>query len=434
MSILILVAAILLLLFLTLNKVSPFIALLLVTIAVGLAYGLSFPVVMKAMQDGIGSLLGSMALILCLGAMQGRLLEKTGVATVISRYLMKKFGKKYLQWAVLLMGFLVGIPLFYNAGFVILVPFVFTIAASAGVPLLYVAIPMAASLSVTHGFLPPHPGPVGLAGIFKASIGKTMLYGLVAAIPVVWLAGILFGKRFRHSTVFAKTAISEDLEKDLPSASMSIFIALFPVLLIAIPAAFLSFLSPASVTAKFLTAIGDPVMAMLITVATSAWFLAIKRGMSMTDLMAHYTKAIESVAMILMVIAAGGAFKEVLTVSGVALEVAGIISGNAFPPLIAGWMVAAGIRLMIGSATIAGLTTAGIIAPLVQSSGVTPELMVLAVGAGSLFCSHVNDTGFWMFKEYFGISVKETLLSWTIMETIVSISGLLMVLLLSVWL
>ncbi len=433
MSILILVAAILLLLFLTLNKVSPFIALLLVTIGVGLAYGLSFPVVMKAIQDGIGNLLGSMALILCLGAMQGRLLEKTGVATVISRYLMKKFGKKYLQWAVLLMGFLVGIPLFYNAGFVILVPFVFTIAASAGVPLLYVAIPMAASLSVTHGFLPPHPGPVGLAGIFKASIGKTMLYGLVAAIPVVWLAGILFGKRFRHSTVFAKTEISQDLEKDLPSASMSIFIALFPVLLIAIPAACLNLFSTGSLPAKFLTAIGDPVMAMLITVATSAWFLAINRGMSITDLMAHYTKAIESVALILMVIAAGGAFKEVLTVSGVAVEIAGIISGNAFPPLIAGWMVAAGIRLMIGSATIAGLTTAGIIAPLVQSSGVTPELMVLAVGAGSLFCSHVNDTGFWMFKEYFGISVKETLLSWTIMETIVSVAGLLMVLLLSVW-
>ena len=209
MSILILVAAILLLLFLTLNKVSPFIALLLVTIAVGLAYGLSFPVVMKSIQDGIGNLLGSMALILCLGAMQGRLLEKTGVATVISNYLMDKFGKKYLQWAVLLMGFLVGIPLFYNAGFVILVPFVFTIAASAGVPLLYVAMPMAASLSVTHGFLPPHPGPVGLAAIFKASIGKTMLYGLLVAIPVVWLAGILFGKRFRYSVIMAKATVSQ---------------------------------------------------------------------------------------------------------------------------------------------------------------------------------------------------------------------------------
>ncbi|ULQ53548.1 gluconate:H+ symporter [Flavihumibacter fluvii] len=431
MSILILVAAILLLLFLTLNKVSPFIALLLVTIGVGLAYGLSFPVVMKSIQNGIGDLLGSMALILCLGAMQGRLLEKSGVATVISRYLMEKFGQRYLQWAVLLMGFLVGIPLFYNAGFVILVPFVFTIAASAGVPLLYVAMPMAASLSVTHGFLPPHPGPIGLAAIFKASVGKTMLYGLIVAVPVVWMAGILFGKRFRRSTVMAQSSLSPELEQNLPSASLSIFIALLPVLLIAIPAACLGLFKDSPFATGFLSAIGDPVMALILTTATSGYFLAIRRGMSVSDLMGHYTKAIESVAMILMVIAAGGAFKEVLTVSGVAKEVAGIISGNAFPPLIAGWLVAAGIRVMIGSATIAGLTTAGIIAPLVQSSGIMPELMVLSVGAGSLFCSHVNDTGFWMFKEYFGITVKQTLMSWTIMETIVSIAGLVMVLLLS---
>lgn len=433
MSILILIGAILVLLFLTLNKVNPFIALLLVTIAVGLAYGLSFPVVMKAVQDGVGSLLGSMALILCLGAMQGRLLEKSGVASVISQFLMEKFGRPYLQWAVLLMGFLVGIPLFYNAGFVILVPFVFTIAANAGVPLLYVAIPMAASLSVTHGFLPPHPGPIGLAAIFNASVGKTMLFGMIVAIPVVWMAGILFGKRFRHSLILAKTVSSTAEEENLPSATLSIFIALLPVLLIAIPTACLGFFKMSAFLTAFLSAIGDPVMAMLITAGFSAYFLAIKRKMTISDLMTHYAKAIESVAMIMMVIAAGGAFKEVLTVSGVAKEVAGIISGNSFPPLIAGWLVAAGIRVMIGSATIAGLTTAGIVAPLVQSTGVHPELMVLSVGAGSLFCSHVNDTGFWMFKEYFGISVKETLMSWTIMETIVSVSGLAIVLLLSLF-
>lgn len=433
MSILILIGAILVLLFLTLNKVNPFIALLLVTIAVGLAYGLSFPVVMKAVQDGVGSLLGNMALILCLGAMQGRLLEKSGVASVISQFLMEKFGRPYLQWAVLLMGFLVGIPLFYNAGFVILVPFVFTIAANAGVPLLYVAMPMAASLSVTHGFLPPHPGPIGLAAIFNASVGKTMLYGMIVAIPVVWMAGILFGKRFRNSLIVAKTTSSIAEEENLPSAPLSIFIALLPVLLIAIPTACLGFFKMPAFLTAFLSAIGDPVMAMLITAGFSAYFLAIKRKMTVSDLMTHYAKAIESVAMIMMVIAAGGAFKEVLTVSGVAKEVAGIISGNSFPPLIAGWLVAAGIRVMIGSATIAGLTTAGIVAPLVQSSGVHPELMVLSVGAGSLFCSHVNDTGFWMFKEYFGISVKETLMSWTIMETIVSVSGLAIVLLLSLF-
>lgn len=432
MLVLILLCAILLLLFLTMNKVSPFLALMIVTIGVGLAFGLSFPVLMKAIQTGIGDMLGSMALILCFGAMQGRLLEKTRVALVISRFLMHRFGRSKLQWAVLLMGFLVGIPLFYNAGFVILVPFVFTIAASAGVPILYVAMPMAASLSVTHGFLPPHPGPVGLASIFNASIGKTMLLGLLVAIPVVWLAGILFGKRFLHGPPYKadQSAINED-PVALPSPAISIGIALLPILLIAIPAGLLQLIPQDQFPAALLQAIGDPVMAMMISTAFAAYLLAIRRGMKMSELMDHYSKALESIAMIMMIIAAGGAFKQVLTESGVADEVAKMISGHGFPPLVAGWLVAAAIRIMIGSATVAGLTAAGIIAPLVHASGVSPELMVLSVGAGSVFCSHVNDTGFWMFKEYFGISVKETILSWTIMESIVSVAGLLMVILLS---
>jgi Gnt-I system high-affinity gluconate transporter len=431
MSLLIILAAILILLVLTIRKVSPFIALLVVSIIVGLMYGLPVPVLMKSIQTGVGDMLGSMALILYLGAMQGRLLEKSGAAFVISQYLMKAFGEKNLQWAVLLMGFLVGIPLFYNAGFVILVPFVFTIAASAGVPLLYVAIPMAASLSVTHGFLPPHPGPIGLATIFKASIGKTILYGLVIAVPTVCLAGVLFGKKFRNSGLIPAGIEKETDKIDLPPASSSILIALLPVALIAGPAALLPILPAGSTVSGILAAIGDPIMAMLLTAIIAGYFLGIKRGMTVTTLMAHYGAAIESIAVIMMVIAAGGAFKTVLTQSGVADEAAGIISNNSFPPLVAGWLVAAVIRVIIGSATVAGLTAAGILAPLVLAGGVSPELMVLSVGAGSLFCSHVNDTGFWMFKEYFGLTVKDTLLSWTIMESIISVTGLILVLLMN---
>ncbi|MBC6492245.1 gluconate:H+ symporter [Flavihumibacter stibioxidans] len=431
MSVVIIVVAILVLLLLTIRKVSPFIALLLVTLMVGAMYGLPFPKLMKAVQDGVGSILGSMALILCLGAMQGKLLEKSGAAAVISRYLMKKFGAGNLQWAVLFMGFLVGIPLFYNAGFVILVPFIFTIAASAGVPILYVAIPMVASLSVTHGFLPPHPGPVGLAAIFKASVGKTILYGLIISIPILWMAGILFGRRFRHHGTMAPPSELAVEEKNLPGATTSIMVALLPVLLIAVPAGLLPLLNPEQRVAKFLAAIGDPVFAMFISALLAGYFLGIRKGKTITTVMGYYSSAIESIAMIMMVIAAGGAFKEVLTVTGVANEVAGFATANSFPPLVAGWLVAATIRVVIGSATIAGLTAAGILAPLVAAGGVSPEWMVLSVGAGSVFCSHVNDTGFWMFKEYFGLTVKETLLSWTIMESIVSIAGLLLVLLAS---
>ena len=430
MSFLIIIAAIAVLLFLTIKKVSPFIALLLVTLMVGFLYGLPFPKLMKAVQDGVGSTLGSMALILCLGAMQGRILEKSGAATVISQSLMKTFGKDHLQWAVLLMGFLVGIPLFYNAGFVILVPFVFTIAASAGVPLLYVAMPMAASLSVTHGFLPPHPGPVALAAIFKASIGKTILYGMMVALPLVWIAGVLFGKRFRHRGPMVTEEITATTDTaGLPTARASIWIALLSVLLIAIPAALINIIPADNPVYPFLMAIGEPVLAMLIAALLAGYWLGIRKGMNMATLMGHYGSAIESIAIIMMVIAAGGAFKQVLTESGVANEVASLVARYEFPPLVAGWLVAAAIRVMIGSATVSALTAAGIVAPIVQAGGVSPEWMVLSVGAGSLFFSHVNDTGFWMFKEYFRLTVKETLLSWTIMETIVSIGGLLLVLL-----
>ncbi|GAO43428.1 GntT/GntP/DsdX family permease [Flavihumibacter petaseus] len=431
MSVLIIVLAIGLLFWLTLNKVLPFIALLLVTILIGLAFGMSLNELLKAMQDGIGSMLGSMALILCFGAIQGRLLEKTGAATVISRFLMDKLGRQHIQWAVLLMGFLVGIPLFYNAGFVILVPFVFTIAASARLPLLYVAIPTASALSVTHGFLPPHPGPVGLAAIFHASIGKTILYGLLVAVPTVCLAGVVFGRRFRHHSVMPREAATLETTEALPPVGRSIAVSLLPVFLIAMSAGIGPFLPEESLLRTILAAIGDPVIALMITVGAASWFLGWARGVKTVTIMDHYGKAIESVAIIMMVIAAGGALKEVLTKSGVAAEVAGFISGNQFPPLVAGWLVAAGIRVVIGSATIAGLTAAGILAPLVAAGSVSPEWMLLSCGAGSLFCSHVNDTGFWMFKEYFGLTVKETLLSWTMMETIISVAGLLLILLFS---
>lgn len=431
MSFLIILLALGLLFWMTLKKWSPFLALLAATLLIGLMNGMPVPGLMRAMEKGVGSMLGSMALILCLGAMQGKVLEKTGAATVISRYLMQKFGRSGIQWAVLLMGLLVGIPLFYNAGFVILVPFVFTIAASAKVPLLYVAIPMASALSVTHGFLPPHPGPVSLAAIFNASIGKTMLYGLLVTVPLVWLAGIEFGKRFRNFGTIPMLNEEKEDEKSLPSIGSSMSVALLPVILIALPALFTVFLPGDSSLLIFFQSIGDPVLAMLIAAMAAGYFLCLRRNISVQTLMQYYGSAIEGIAVIMMVIAGGGALKQVLTDTGIANQVADALTRYDFPPIVAGWLVAATIRIIIGSATVAGITAAGILAPLVASTGVSPEWMVLSVGAGSVFCSHVNDTGFWMFKEYYGLTVKETLLSWTIMESIISVLGLLVILLLS---
>lgn len=431
MSFVIILLALGLLFWMTLKKWSPFLALLAAALLIGFLNGMSVPDITKAIEKGVGSILGSMALILCLGAMQGRVLEKTGAAKVISRYLMEKFGKKGIQWAVLLMGLLVGIPLFYNAGFVILVPFVFTIAAGAGVPLLYVAIPLSAALSVTHGFLPPHPGPVSLASIFNASIGKTMLYGLLVTIPIVWVAGIEFGKRFKFSGRIPSPGSAMENDSALPSVGVSISVAILPVVLIAVPALLIPILGEDSPLAKIAAAIGEPVLAMLVAAIAAGYWLCIRRGIPVVELMKYYGSAIESIAVIMMIIAGGGALKQVLTETGVADQVAHLLTQYAFPPILAGWLVSASIRIIIGSATVAGITAAGILAPLVQSSGVSPEWMVLSLGAGSIFCSHVNDTGFWMFKEYYGLTVKETLMSWTIMESIISVLGLILILLLS---
>ncbi|KYP15048.1 MAG: hypothetical protein A1D16_01280 [Flavihumibacter sp. CACIAM 22H1] len=385
MSLFIILLALGLLFWMTLNKWSPFVALLAACLLIGLLNGMPVSKLMRAMETGVGSILGSMALILCLGAMQGKVLEKTGAAKVISIYLMEKFGKSRIQWAVLLMGLVVGIPLFYNAGFVILVPFVFTIAASAKLPLLYVAIPLSASLSVTHGFLPPHPGPVSLASIFNASIGKTMLYGLLVTVPLVWMAGIQFGKRFRNYGTIPVLDEKTKEETALPSVPVSIGVAVLPVVLIALPALLLPLLGKDSVITQVAQSIGDPVLAMLVAALAAGYFLCIRRGISIAELTRYYGSAIEGIAVIMMVIAGGGALKEVLLQTGVANQAADFFTRYSFPPLLAGWLVAATIRIIIGSATVAGITAAGILAPLVVASGVSPEWMVLSVGAGSVF-------------------------------------------------
>jgi Gnt-I system high-affinity gluconate transporter len=434
MSFLIIAAGILVLLFLTLKKVSPFLALLIVSLLTGLALGMPFGKVTTSIQSGIGRTLGSMALILCMGAMLGKLLEVSGAAGQISNYLVKRFGEKNIQWAVLLTGFLVGIPLFYNAGFAILVPIIFSIAKESGVSILQIAIPMAASLSVTHGFLPPHPGPLGLASVFKADVGKTLLYGLIIAIPTVIIAGPLFSKLLKG--IDAKPTIPfsgkhQNEIKEMPSVFISFSMALLPVLLMAMAALLNLFNKEKNELTEALVFLGDPVIALLLSVLTAGYLLGIRKAKRISEVMQLFGDAVAGIAMIMMIIAAGGAFKQVLTDSGVGDEIVQLAMKYHFSPLIAGWLIAALLRVTLGSATVAGIMAAGIVLPFLAGSNTSPELMVLSVGAGSLMFSHVNDTGFWMFKEYFNLSLKQTFLSWSLMETIVSVMGLLGVLFLN---
>jgi Gnt-I system high-affinity gluconate transporter len=432
MQLVIIVLAIGLQIFLTYKKVSPFLSLLIVALLAGLAFGMQPDTLLKAVKAGVGSTLGDVILIICLGAILGKILELSGAASQIANTLIRSFGKKNIQWAVLLTGFFVGIPLFYNAGFIILVPLIFSIARTANLPLLYIAIPMAAGLSTTHCFLPPHPGPMFLVGAFKADLGKTLMYGLVIAIPVVIIAGPFLGRFLRRLNIpIPAQEKIETEEKKLPGVFESFMLALLPVLLIALAVIANTFFPGESIVKKVILFIGDATIALLLSVLLAVLFLGIAKGRSMQQVMKWLNDSISGVAVILLIITAGGVFKQVLIDSGTADYITSFSTQWNIHPLLFAWLITALLRVAIGSATVAGITAAGIVSPLLATGTVSPELLVLAVGTGSVFGSHVNDSGFWIFKEFFQISLKQTFLSWTVMETLISILGLVGVMVLS---
>lgn len=437
MSILILLSGIILLLLLiTFVKLNAYVSLIVAALYVGFANGMALEKIIASITNGIGSTLGSLILILGFGVMLGSLLTETGAAQKISAGLIQFFGVKRAKLAMVITGFAVGIALFYNAGFIVLIPLVFSVAASSRQPLVYLTVAMASALSITHGFLPPHPGPTAIAIIFGASMGKTLLYGLIIAIPAVIAAGIVFPeflKKIKASPPEGMFQNQEHPQDGLPSFGLSLFTALIPVLLMGF-ATVTQMLTPAGTelnpVIKFL---GDPAIAMLIAVLAAIILLGAARGIKMKALMNSSAVSLNAVAMIIMLIAAGGAFKQVLIDSGTGTAISAYFRESTLSPLLLGWLIATVIRISIGSATVAGLTAAGIVQPLIGTMHVNPELMVISIGAGSLMCSHVNDTGFWMFKEYLGLSLADTFRSWTVMETIVGVIGLIGVLVLNMF-
>ncbi|MBT7656594.1 MAG: gluconate transporter [Flavobacteriales bacterium] len=415
-------------------RLNAFIAFVLVAISIGIGQGMPLDVLVKSIEKGIGNTLGFLIIILGLGAMLGKLVAESGAAQQITNGLIRIFGVKNTKTAVMLTGFIVGITMFYSVGFVILVPLVFTIASATGLSLIGVGLPMLAALSVTHGFLPPHPAPTTLSVMFGADLGKTLIYGIILAIPAILISGPLLTrflpkveakplKEFMASKTFAPY--------ELPSLTNSLLTALLPVLLIGLTTLLSGLMMENSTAYNITKFIGNPVIALLITLLIGTYTLGIARGNSMDAIMKIYATAVSGITMVLLIISGAGALKQILIDSGVSDYIGGLLQITSLSPLLIGWVIATLIRFSVGSATVAGLTTAGILLPLVQSSGVSPELMVLAIGSGSLMLSHVNDAGFWLFKEYFNLSVKETLSTWTVMETSIGISGLVGVLILN---
>jgi Gnt-I system high-affinity gluconate transporter len=423
MTLLIILFAIALQVFLTVKKLSPFLSLLIVAIICGLLLGMQPSAVLASIEKGVGSTLGGLALIICLGSILGKILEVSGAAEKISSTLIDSFGEKNIQWAVLLTGFLIGIPLYYNA-------------KRTGLPLLYIAVPMAAALSTTHCFLPPHPGPVVLVNAFHADMGKTLMYGIIIAIPTVIIAGPFLGRILKRIQVnsFDLFGDSKTVQTKLPSAIASFSIALLPVLLITTSVITnLLIADKANIFRQVISFIGDSTIALLLAVLVAIYFFGLKMGKAMPEIMKWLNDAISGIAMILLIITAGGVFKQVLIDSGTGSYISSFSETLQMPPLVFAWMITALLRVTLGSATVAGLTAAGIVSPLVAAGTISPELMVLAVGAGSVFGSHINDSGFWMYKEFFKLSLKQTFLSWTVMETLISILGLAGVLILQLF-
>jgi Gnt-I system high-affinity gluconate transporter len=415
------------------GKVNAFLAFLVVSIVTGLLLGISFGTITQSVYKGIGDTLGQLAIVIVLGAMLGKIVAESGAAQRIATYMMTIFGEKYIQWALMVTGFIIGIPLFYNVGFVLMVPLIFSVVYKYKLPAVYIGLPMLASLSVDHGFLPPHPAPAALVGQFHANMGKTLLYGMIIAIPAVILAGVVYSKTLKGivSSPLQGLVAAEKPEEQLPSMGNSLLTSLLPVILLMLTTLLplVSHGSPA--WANLLAFVGDPAIILLVAIGWATYSLGIRCGMPMMKIMQIYESAVKDVAVILLIVAGAGALKQVFTDSGVSKEIASYLQVWPIHPLVLGWLMAAIIRVCLGSATVAGLTAAGLILPLMNRMHVDPNLMVLSVGAGSLLFSHVNDSGFWMFKEYFNLSIKDTIRSWSVMETIVSVVGLGGVLLLN---
>ncbi|HTR27815.1 MAG TPA: gluconate:H+ symporter [Puia sp.] len=434
MHLLIVFAGILLLvLMITWGKINAFLAFLVVSVATGLLLGIPPQEIAAAVYKGMGDTLGELAIVIVLGAMLGKMVAESGAAQRIATFMMNAFGQKYIQWALMVTGFIIGIPLFYNVGFVLMVPLIFSVAYKYKLPIVYIGLPMLASLSVTHGFLPPHPAPAALVGLFHADMGKTLMLGMTIAIPAVILAGLLYSRTLRTlaASPLEGLVAAEKPEDKLPGIGTSLMSSLLPVILLMGTTVVNMAAHPDANSQHWLSFITNPSIILLVAVAFATYVLGIRTGMSIRQTMKIYEESVRDVAMILLIIGGSGALKEVFSASGVSREIAGHLQDWPIHPLVLGWLMAAIIRVCLGSATVAGLTAAGLILPIITRLHVNPNLMVLSVGAGSLFFSHVNDGGFWMFKEYFNLSIKDTIRSWSVMESIVSVVGLIGVLLLN---
>ena len=421
-------------------RFSPFIALLTSSIAIGLLSGLDGEIIINNIQEGMGSTLGYIAVIVGLGAMFGAILESTGGAKQITNYLLSKFGEKKSQWALLTSGFFIAIPVFFDVAFILLLPVIYSLQKKSNKSLVYYALPLLAGLAVTHAFIPPTPGPVAVSQILGADLGYVMLFGLIVGIPSAIFSGIIFTNfitsriKFTSREVFEANIIETS---KIPSIRSVLMIILLPLILII----FRSLVDTDILNisneklSDFIKFVGHPFSALIIANIIAWYFLGIKLGIDKKKLEKIISKSFAPAGAIILITGAGGVLKQVL----IELDIGKLLAQNIFSSseliLVAAFICAVLIRVLQGSSTVAMITSASLVSPLLIDKVNDPvqlSLIVISIAAGASTFSHVNDSGFWLVNQYLGLSMKKTLLSWTLMTTVLSISGLIITLLLSV--
>lgn len=426
-------AVVLLLLLILVLKLHAFFSLLLVSMALGLGSGMAPVRVLKSMQGGFGDALGFIAVVVSLGAVIGRLLEHSGGGRALADWLLEKAGPKHAVWAVFCAAFLIGLPIFFEVGFIILVPLVYSLTRESGKSLLYFGLPVAAALTVTHAMVPPHPAPAAAAQLLGADMGKAILYGAALAVPMALVGGMGYGlwiARRMHVPVPESAPLAAAPPKESNNAPHPLLVALvllLPVILI-FAASFAEMWKAAGLAVyQFL---GHPFTALMIAALAAMALFGLRRGLSREGVLRLAEEALKPLGSLLAIIGGGGAFKQIIVDSGAGAYGGRLLAESAVSPLVVAYLVALGLRVAQGSATVAIITAGGIVAPLFKGlPGYSPEILLLALCAGGTALSHVNDAGFWLVNQCFGLSVPDTLRTWTVMKVITSVAGILFVLL-----
>ncbi|MDR9457973.1 MAG: gluconate:H+ symporter [Salegentibacter sp.] len=423
-----------LLLFLILKlKIQAFLALLLVSLAVGIIAGMPPSDILSSMQEGMGGTLGFVATVVGLGALFGAILEHSGGAQSLAAYMLKKTGDKKSPWAMMLTGFVVAIPVFFDVAFIILVPVTYALSRRTGKSLLLYALPLLAGLAITHAFIPPTPGPIAVADILGVDLGWVIVFGVLTGIPTAIVSGPLFAK-FISKKIHIEAKVFDEKKEEIsnvPSPGMILWIIVTPIFLIVLNTLVNSpFFAEAAIPGLIvyiIELIGHPFSALIIANLIAWYFLGIKRGMTKDYLLKISTRSFQAAGVIILLTGAGGAFKQILVNTGAGEMIAEALNNSFFNPLVFGFIVAALIRILQGSSTVAMITAAGITAPVLVGAGLSqPQiaLMVIAIASGATILSHVNDSGFWLVGQYLGLTEKQTFKSWTVMTSLIAITGL----------